>query len=67
MIMSRAKRIKVVGKWAADRGYDAWNIFQGKKLWCRLIAVTKEPISLILKNYPAANINWDEVRATKLT
>ncbi len=32
--MSKNKRIKVIGKWAADRGYDAWDIFIGKMKWC---------------------------------
>lgn len=30
MIKKYRKRVKVVGKWMADRGYDAWDIFVGK-------------------------------------
>ena len=65
--MSKAKRIKVIGKWAADRGYDAWNIYIGKSKWTRLMAVTKYPIRVMLGLYPSANINWGKVRAVKLT
>lgn len=65
--MSRTKRIKVIGKWAADRGYDAWNIFIGGTKWTRLMAVTKDPVGLMLEHYPFANINWSTVKAVKLT
>ncbi len=61
------KREKVMGTWMADRNYDAWDIFIGKELWCTLNAVTKHPIEVMLKNNPCANINWDTVRAKKLT
>lgn len=64
--MKKNKAI-IIGKWAADRGYDAWNIFIGKQKWCELIAVTKRPINLMLKNYPTANIDWKKVKAIKLT
>lgn len=65
--MSKAKRIKVIGKWAADRGYDAWNIYIGTEKWTRLMAVTKDPVGVMLKVYPLANINWGKVKAVKLT
>ncbi|KKM83979.1 hypothetical protein LCGC14_1303830 [marine sediment metagenome] len=65
--MSKNKRIKVIGKWAADRGYDAWDIFIGKMKWCRLMAVTSKPIECMLQNNPTANIDWYTVRAVKLT
>lgn len=61
------KRIKVLGKWAADRGYDSWNIFIGNKLWTQLIAATKNPISIMIKDHPTADIDWNKVRAVKLT
>lgn len=57
------KRVKAVGKWAADRGYDCWDIFIGKQKWCELMAVTEKPIELMLKNYPTSNIDWNKVRA----
>jgi len=65
--MNRRKRIKVIGKWAVDRGYDAWDIFIGRTKWTRLMAVTKDPIGLMLRRYPFANINWNTVKAVKLT
>lgn len=65
--MSRAKKIKEIGEWAADRGYDAWDIFIGRQKWCRLVAVTKNPVRVMLKNNPFTNINWRKVRAVKLT
>jgi len=65
--MNRTKKVKVIGKWAADRGYDAWNIFIGKRKWCRLVAITKNPIGVMIDNNMSANINWDKVRAIKLT
>lgn len=63
----RERKIKIIGKWAADRGYDAWNIFIGKKKWCEFMAVTKKPIELMLENHPTVNIDWGQVRAVKLT
>ena len=65
--MNRRKAIKEIGKWAADRGYDAWDIFIGVEKWTRLMAVTKYPKRTMLDIYPFANINWDKVRAVKLT
>lgn len=65
--MEQTKRIKILGKWMADRGYDAWNIFIGTEKWTQLVAVTKHPIRAMLKLYPFANINWKNVRAVKLT
>ncbi len=63
----KKSKAKIIGKWAADRGYDAWNIFIGKRKWCQLIAVTKRPIELMLKNHSTANIDWKKVKAIKLT
>lgn len=57
---------KIIDKWAADRGYDAWNIFIGKQKWCELIAVTKKPIATMIELHPTANIDWNKVRAKKL-
>lgn len=65
--MNETKRIRVLGKWAADRGYDSWNIFINGHKWTTLIAVTKKPINLMLKHYPFANINWKKVTAVKLS
>lgn len=64
---SSVKRIKILGKWAASRGYDSWDIFIGKRKWTQLMAVTKYPIRLMLRNYPTVNIDWSTVRAVKLT
>ncbi len=67
MIRVHRKRVKVVGKWMADRYYDAWDIFIGKNKWCKYCAVSTTPVSDMLKQNPAANINWSTVRAVKLT
>ena len=61
------KREKVMGAWMADRGYDSWEIYVGDRLWTTLCAVTKRPVALMLRNNPYSNINWDKVRAKKLT
>lgn len=61
------KRTKVLGRWAAERGYDSWDIFIGERKWCGLMAVTKKPVSLMLRDNMTANINWATVRAKKLT
>lgn len=65
--MSINKKVKEIGKWATERGYDAWNIYIGSEKWCRLMAVTKYPIRTMLEMHPSANINWSKVRAVKLT
>jgi len=62
-----AKRVKVLGKWCAGRGYDAWDIFLGRVKWCRLTAVTDNPKATMLCMNPCANIDWDTVWAVKLT
>ena len=62
-----ANRAKIIGEWAADRGYDAWNIYQDKIKWCQLMAVTNRPIETMIEMHPTANIDWSKVRAVKLT
>lgn len=61
------KRTKVIGKWMADRGYDAWDIFINKTKWCRLVAGTKKLIAVMLEGHPFADIDWGSVIAKKLT
>ncbi len=67
IIKKYRKREQIIGHWGAKNDYDAWDIFIGKNKWCQLQAVTKKPIEIMLKNYPFANINWNTVRAIKLT
>ncbi len=65
--MTKARRYRVLGNWAADRGYNAWDIFIGRLKWCRLTAVTKDPIGTMAGSHLTANIDWDTVRAVKLS
>lgn len=61
------KRVRELGSWAADRGYDAWDIFIHDEKWTRLMAITDNPWGVMLRLNPCANIDWDEVTTVKLT
>ena len=67
IIKKYRKREKELGAWMAERGYDAWNIFHKDQKLTRLIAITKNPIGVMIKNNPCFGYNWDDIRAIKLT
>ena len=60
-------KVKIIGKWLSDRGYDAWDVFIGDDKWCRLVAITEDPVGLMLSNNMTADIDWCKVSVVKLT
>jgi hypothetical protein len=61
------KREKVCGKWMAERGYDAWDIYhKGVKL-SRYVAITKDPLGDMMRNDPGFGYSWDDMSARKRT
>ena len=61
------KRAKVCGACAAERGYDAWDIFHKKTKLFQYRAVTKTPIRDLIRQHPCFGYNWDDIWAVKLT
>jgi len=61
------KREKELGVWSAENSYDAWDIFIGEEKWTRLVAVTKNPIKVMNRDNLFTNIDWNTVKAVKLT
>ena len=61
------ERERILGKWAAKRGYDRWEIFNNKRKWCNLTAITDNPIKTMIDLHPFAEINWKKVKAVKLS
>jgi hypothetical protein len=61
------KREKELGKWMAERGYDAWDVrHKGHKL-CRYVAVTTTPKEDYIRANPCFGYNWDDIKFKKVT